>query len=306
MSVAEQLLVVRNHLVRSGTATFRALTADCAHTLEVVARFLALLELYRQQRVVVRAADAAGRAARAVDRRHGCRRRTDDDAGDAGQTQRGRRRRGVLVTASTNEPTPDRPRSPGTRWPPSWPPPGRQAESRGDADPATWDAVADGARRPGGRAAGRGAARAAAPCRSRTPDVEPPQDPTPADVPAGEPAPDEEPAEEPLELLLDPAELRGGLEALLFVMDDPVDEETLAGALRCPVDQVRTGLAELAAGYDAAARPGSRCAGWGRGGGSTPARSTPPSSSATWSTGSAAGSPRPRWRPSPSSPTASR
>ena len=51
VSVAEQLLLVRNHLIRSGTATFRALTADCAHTLEVVARFLALLELYRQQRV---------------------------------------------------------------------------------------------------------------------------------------------------------------------------------------------------------------------------------------------------------------
>ncbi|MGY1802171.1 segregation and condensation protein A [Blastococcus sp. SYSU D00922] len=52
VSVSEQLLAVRNHLVRSGTATFRALTADCGHTLEVVARFLALLELYRQQRVV--------------------------------------------------------------------------------------------------------------------------------------------------------------------------------------------------------------------------------------------------------------
>jgi segregation and condensation protein A len=51
VSVSEQLLVVRNHLLRSGTATFRALTADCRHTLEVVARFLALLELYRQQRV---------------------------------------------------------------------------------------------------------------------------------------------------------------------------------------------------------------------------------------------------------------
>jgi len=52
VSVSEQLLAVRNQLVRSGTATFRALTADCGHTLEVVARFLALLELYRQQRVV--------------------------------------------------------------------------------------------------------------------------------------------------------------------------------------------------------------------------------------------------------------
>jgi segregation and condensation protein A len=51
VSVAEQLLVVRNQLMRSRTASFRALTVDCGHTLEVVARFLALLELYRQQRV---------------------------------------------------------------------------------------------------------------------------------------------------------------------------------------------------------------------------------------------------------------
>jgi len=51
VSVAEQLLIVRTQLARSGTATFRALTTGCEHTLEVVARFLALLELYRQQRV---------------------------------------------------------------------------------------------------------------------------------------------------------------------------------------------------------------------------------------------------------------
>ena len=51
VSVAEQLLLVRNRLARAGTATFRALAADCATTNEVVARFLALLELYRQQRV---------------------------------------------------------------------------------------------------------------------------------------------------------------------------------------------------------------------------------------------------------------
>ncbi|MGY2129746.1 segregation and condensation protein A [Blastococcus sp. SYSU DS0617] len=51
VSVSEQLMVVRDHLARAGTVSFRALTADCTHTLEVVARFLALLELYRQQRV---------------------------------------------------------------------------------------------------------------------------------------------------------------------------------------------------------------------------------------------------------------
>ena len=51
VSVAEQLVLVRGSLARSGTLTFRGLTAGCTHTGEVVARFLALLELYRQQRV---------------------------------------------------------------------------------------------------------------------------------------------------------------------------------------------------------------------------------------------------------------
>jgi segregation and condensation protein B len=118
------------------------------------------------------------------------------------------------------------------------------AESRGDHDPGTWDAVA-------GELAARVAERPveAPPEPAPVPrEDEPPQDPTPADVPAGEPAPDQ-PAEEPLELLT-PEELQGGLEALLFVMDDPVDEDTLAAALRCPVEQVRSGLAALADGYD--------------------------------------------------------
>ncbi|WP_246066354.1 segregation and condensation protein A [Geodermatophilus aquaeductus] len=51
VSVAEQLLAVRAALVGAGTLTFASLTGDCATTMEVVARFLALLELYRQQRV---------------------------------------------------------------------------------------------------------------------------------------------------------------------------------------------------------------------------------------------------------------
>ena len=118
------------------------------------------------------------------------------------------------------------------------------AESRGQHDPGTWDAVA-------AELAARVAERPveAPPEPAPVPqDDEPPQDPTPADVPAGEPAPGPD-AEGPLELLT-PEELQGGLEALLFVMDDPVDEETLAAALRCPVEQVRSGLGRLADGYD--------------------------------------------------------
>ena len=48
VSVREEAGIVSERLRRSGTATFRALTSDCSVTIEVVARFLALLELFRE------------------------------------------------------------------------------------------------------------------------------------------------------------------------------------------------------------------------------------------------------------------
>jgi segregation and condensation protein A len=48
VNVREHLVILREKLLRVRTATFRALCADCQSTLEVVARFLALLELYRE------------------------------------------------------------------------------------------------------------------------------------------------------------------------------------------------------------------------------------------------------------------
>jgi segregation and condensation protein B len=108
-----------------------------------------------------------------------------------------------------------------------------EAESRGDADPATWDAVAKAlatrvAERPVEAPPEPEPVTEPEPLAAPEPVVEPPaQDPTPADVPAGEPAPEEEPLE-----LFSAEELSGGLEALLFVMDDPIDEDTLASALR--------------------------------------------------------------------------
>jgi segregation and condensation protein A len=47
VSVREQMAILRDRLRRSGAATFRALVSDCGSTLEVVGRFLGLLELYR-------------------------------------------------------------------------------------------------------------------------------------------------------------------------------------------------------------------------------------------------------------------
>ena len=47
VSVAEHMAVLRDRLRRHGSATFRALVGDCTLTIEIVARFLGLLELYR-------------------------------------------------------------------------------------------------------------------------------------------------------------------------------------------------------------------------------------------------------------------
>lgn len=48
VSVREQAAVVVAHLRRQGSATFRTLTSDAPDTLTTVARFLALLELFRE------------------------------------------------------------------------------------------------------------------------------------------------------------------------------------------------------------------------------------------------------------------
>ena len=51
VSVREHAAILAERLQRVGTGTFRALCSDCASTLEMVARFLALLELYRESMV---------------------------------------------------------------------------------------------------------------------------------------------------------------------------------------------------------------------------------------------------------------
>jgi segregation and condensation protein A len=58
VSVGEHMGILRARLRRQGAATFRALVADCAATIEVVARFLGLLELYREGSVAFDQVDA--------------------------------------------------------------------------------------------------------------------------------------------------------------------------------------------------------------------------------------------------------
>src|SRR5690606_30412102 len=60
VSVREQAAVLVDRLRRAGTATFRTLAADCPTRLHVVARFLALLELYRERAVTFEQVTALG------------------------------------------------------------------------------------------------------------------------------------------------------------------------------------------------------------------------------------------------------
>jgi segregation and condensation protein A len=60
VSVREHAAVIRDRLRRTGAANFRSLCSDCESTLEVVARFLALLELYREGVVAFDQVEALG------------------------------------------------------------------------------------------------------------------------------------------------------------------------------------------------------------------------------------------------------
>jgi len=60
VSVREQAGILVTALRRSRTSTFRQLTADCEGTLVVVARFLALLELFREGAVAFEQVDPLG------------------------------------------------------------------------------------------------------------------------------------------------------------------------------------------------------------------------------------------------------
>jgi len=60
VSVREHAIILRDRVRHAGSATFRVLTADCQSTLEIVARFLALLELYRENLVGFEQVEALG------------------------------------------------------------------------------------------------------------------------------------------------------------------------------------------------------------------------------------------------------
>ena len=75
VSVREQAAIVVERLRRSGAMTFRALCGDSPDTLTTVARFLSLLELFREGAVGFDQVTPARRADRPLDRRRRRRRR---------------------------------------------------------------------------------------------------------------------------------------------------------------------------------------------------------------------------------------
>ena len=60
VSVREHAALLRVRLAASGRSTFAELVADCQNTTEVVARFLALLDLYKEAVVAFQQVDALG------------------------------------------------------------------------------------------------------------------------------------------------------------------------------------------------------------------------------------------------------
>jgi segregation and condensation protein A len=60
VSVREHAALLRVRLASDGRSTFAQLVADCEHTMEVVARFLALLDLYKEAVVAFEQDDALG------------------------------------------------------------------------------------------------------------------------------------------------------------------------------------------------------------------------------------------------------
>ena len=53
VSVAEHVGILRDRLAEVGEATFAALTVDCANPMEVIARFMGLLELFREATIAL-------------------------------------------------------------------------------------------------------------------------------------------------------------------------------------------------------------------------------------------------------------
>jgi segregation and condensation protein B len=74
----------------------------------------------------------------------------------------------------------------------------------------------------------------------------------PSGTPSGRP--DDPAAQQPLDLAAMPSGASGAIEAVLMVVEEPVDEVALATAIGLPVEEVRQLVTRLAGDYDTAGR----------------------------------------------------
>ncbi|WP_446219947.1 SMC-Scp complex subunit ScpB [Micromonospora sp. IBHARD004] len=157
-----------------------------------------------------------------------------------------------------DEPSPQRPESAGTPQEPAAPAPAASADQvpsavgGGPTGPAGGAAASLGAPAEQVDSAGKPAEQVDSAGKPAE-QVDSAEQGAAAGVPKKQPAgrrratPAPEPAPE-----LDDAELRGALEAILLVVDEPVSELTLAEVLEQPAERIGPMLDEIAAGYTAA------------------------------------------------------
>ena len=107
VSVREQAALVIERLRRTGAMTFRALCGDSPDTLTTVARFLSLLELFREGAVGLRPGQPARRAHGPLDRQRRRRRRRAGPRRVRRRAPRDRGRRTVGRTRSDQNPAED-------------------------------------------------------------------------------------------------------------------------------------------------------------------------------------------------------
>ena len=219
VSVREHASILRERLARTGRSTFRALTQDCEHTVELVARFLALLELYREGAVAFDQVAPLGELWV----------RWTGTTGAAEPTGTPGRRRGVRVSESSD----------GHDDVLASPPVDMRSDLRPPPTAADGAVAAPGGRPPGpGRAGGCVAGRRAGGRRGRLDgrtEGRSDRDPDP-------------------DALAGPDRLRAAVEAVLLVVDVPTSPPVLAQVLGRPVAEVEEALRALREEYDAGGR----------------------------------------------------
>ena len=217
-----------HRLRRERTCSFRALVSDADSTLVIVARFLALLELFREAAIAFDQAEALGElTVRWTGADEGEIEVSDEfDEDDTGDEQSDDAEGHSAADPGRSTPTKE-----------------RRMSDRSDRPPGDADA---------GEAAAPAAPSAAAPEGNATASAEVTR------LPASRASEGSEAAVAEEQIAFDindfPGGARSAIEAVLMVVDEPISELSLASALELPVDDVVAHLHALEDEYAAAQR----------------------------------------------------